>query len=93
MTFSREQNESSVDTSASFARESVKPDSLLVPCYARDSSAAICSARGSVNDSSLLSDPDELDGHRFDAAESRLILISEEYPAHQKMWCFFLKFI
>ena len=38
---SRAQRDSSVDTSASFARESVKPSTLPVPCYARDSTTAV----------------------------------------------------
>ena len=38
---SRVRRESCVDTSTSLARESVKPDSLLVACYARDSATAL----------------------------------------------------
>ena len=39
----RLQRERSVDTSTNFARESVKPDSLLEPCYARGSTTAVSS--------------------------------------------------
>ena len=37
---SRVQRESSIETTTSFIRESVKPDSLLVPCYARGCATA-----------------------------------------------------
>ena len=33
--------ERSIDMSSSFARESVKPDFLLVPCYARGGATAV----------------------------------------------------
>ena len=37
----RVQRERSVDTTTSFARESVKPYSLVVPCSARDRATAL----------------------------------------------------
>ena len=38
---SRVQRERSVDTSTSFALESMNPDSLLLPCYARCCTTAV----------------------------------------------------
>ena len=52
---------------------------IVQPEWLRDSSILTGSARGSVKQYCLFSNPDELDEHRC-RAESRVILISEATP-------------